>query len=165
MNWEIADLTFSEGAAFTVEVFNTTVMVLKLNHKIPIFSVEKEGVFDKVFDRIMAFSGYKDTDFDMFPAFSKKFLIMGNNEQAIQTFFNKNIIDFLETRQVFHIESNGEALLIFDKFKLARTDETMKFIEFAKQLAPLIEEESVSVVGVRLMSQIDNIAPKRISHY
>ena len=91
----------------------------------------------------MAFSGYKDIDFDMFPDFSKKFLLMGKNEKEIRSFFNKNIIHFFETRQVFHIESNGEALLIFDKFKLARTDETIKFIEFANQLAALINENKI----------------------
>lgn len=142
MEWEIADVTFSEGAAFTAEVFNTTVMILKLNKAVPVFSMEKEGVFEKIFDRVMAFSGYKDIDFEMYTDFSKKFLLMGNNEKAIKDFFSKEIVDFFETRQVFHIESNGEALLIFDKFKVARTDETIKFIEFANELAALINEKS-----------------------
>jgi hypothetical protein len=141
IHWEIADVTFSEGAAFTAEVFNTTLMVLKLNKRIPVFSLEKEGVFEKIFDRVMAFSGYKDIDFDMYHDFSSKFLLMGKNEKEIKAFFNKEIVRFLETRQVFHIESNGEALLIFDKFKLARTDETLKMIEFAKQLTKIIEEQ------------------------
>lgn len=141
MKWEIADVTFSEGAAFTAEVFNATVMVLRLNKKIPVFSMEKEGVFDKLFDRVMAFSGYKDIDFNMYTDFSNKFLLMGNNEKAIRSFFTKDLIRFFENQQVFHIESNGEALLIFDKVKLARTDETFKFIEFAKQLAKVIDEQ------------------------
>jgi len=140
MNWEIADVTFSEGAAFNAEVFNTTLMVLKLNKNIPVFSIEKEGVIEKLFDRVMVFSGYKDIDFDLYTGFSSKFLVMGNNEKAIRVFFNEKIINFFETQQVFHIESNGEALLIFDKFKLARTDETFKIIKFAKQLALLINE-------------------------
>ena len=138
MEWEIADVTFSEGAAFTAEVFNATVTVLKSNRRIPVFSLEKEGVFDKIFDRVMAFSGYKDIDFEMYTDFSKKFLLMGNNEKEVKAFFNKDLIRFFEDRQVFHIESNGEALLIFDKFKLARTDEAINFIEFTKQLAKII---------------------------
>jgi len=141
MNWEVTDVTFSEGAAFNAEVFNTTLMVLKLNKKIPTFSIEKEGVIEKLFDRVMAFSGYKDIDFEMFTGFSSKFLVMGNNEEDIRAFFNEKIIHFFETQPVFHIESNGEALLIFDKFKLARTDETLKFIEFARQLGELISED------------------------
>ena len=141
MNWEICDVTFSEGAAFTAEVFNTTVMVLRLNKDVPLFSMEKEGVFEKIFDRVMAFSGYKDIDFEMFTGFSKKFLLMGKNEQEIRKFFDKKLIKFFETRQVYHIESNGEALLIFDKFKLARTDEAIGFIDFANDLAHLIDAE------------------------
>lgn len=147
MQWEIADVTFSEGAAFTAEVFNTTLMVLKLNHPIPVFSIEKEGVIEKLFDRVMAFSGYRDIDFEMYTDFSSKFLVMGNKEEEIKAFFNQDIINFFETRQVFHIESNGEALLIFDKFKLARTDEALTFIEFTTELAQLIEVMDRSLVG------------------
>jgi hypothetical protein len=90
----------------------------------------------------MAFTGYKDIDFKMYPEFSKKFLLMGNSNTEIKSFFNENIIRFFETHHVFHVESNGEALLIFDKIKLARTDETIRMIKFAKELAFLIEDKS-----------------------
>ena len=147
MNWEITDVTFSEGAAFTAEVFNSTVMVLKLNMQIPDFSLERERAFEKLFDRVMAFSGFKDIDFDMFPDFSSKFLLMGKNEDAIKDFFNKEIIQFFEQQQIYHIESNGEALLIFNKFKLARTDETIKLIDFAKKLGALIDKREMQVLA------------------
>ena len=142
MNWEIADVTFSEGAAFTAQAFNTTLLVLKLNRQIPVFSIEKEGMVEKLFDRVMAFSGYKDIDFKMFPSFSKKYLLMGKNEEEIQEFFGEDIVTFLEEQQVFHMESNGESLLIFNKFKLASTDDTKEFIEFGKQLGMLLDEKS-----------------------
>lgn len=141
MNWEIADVNFSEGAAFTAEVFNATVMILRLNKPLPVFSMEKEGVFERIFDRVLAFSGYKDIDFEMYSDFSKKFLIMGNNEEEIRKFFNEEIIRFFENQQVYHLECNGEALLIFNKVKLARTDETIAFIEYGHGLAQLLEGE------------------------
>ena len=139
VSWEIADVTFSEGAAFTAETFNTTLMVLKLNKKIPIFTMEKEGVFENIFDRVMAFTGYKDIDFKMYPDFSKKFLIMGNKESEIRSFFTDEIIHFFENHQIYHLESNGEALVIFDKIKLARTDETVAFINYGRELATLLD--------------------------
>ncbi|MFY0604967.1 MAG: SulP family inorganic anion transporter [Flavobacteriaceae bacterium] len=139
VSWEIADVTFNEGQAFTAETFNTTLMVLKLNKKIPVFTMEKEAVLEKIFDRVMAFTGYKDIDFEMYPDFSKKFLLMGNNESEIRSFFSDEIIRFFESHQIYHIESNGEALVIFDKIKLARTDETIAFINYGKELAKLIE--------------------------
>jgi MFS superfamily sulfate permease-like transporter len=142
VSWEIADVIFNEGAAFTAETFNTTLMVLKLNRKIPIFTMEKEGVFERIFDRVMALAGYKDIDFEMYPNFSKKFLIMGNEEAEIRSFFTAEIIQFFENHQIYHLESNGEALVIFDKVKLARTDETMAFIDYGKELATLLNGEA-----------------------
>jgi len=139
VSWEIADVTFSEGAAFTAETFNMTLMVVKSPKKMPVFTMEKEGVFEKIFDRVMAYTGYKDIDFEMYPDFSKKFLIMGNKESEIRSFFTDEIIRFFENHQIYHIESNGEALIIFDKIKLARTDETIAFIDYAKELATLID--------------------------
>ena len=140
MSWEIADVTFSEGAAFTAETFNTTLMVIKLNKKIPVFTMEKEGVFENIFDRVMAYAGYKDVDFEMYPDFSNKFLIKGSNESEIRSFFTAEIIRFFENHQIYHLESNGESLLIFDKIKFARTDETVAFIDYGKELALLLGE-------------------------
>ncbi|MFP4844536.1 SulP family inorganic anion transporter [Winogradskyella sp. PE311] len=139
VSWEITDVTFSEGAAFTAETFNMTLMVLKLPKKMPVFTMEKEGVFEKIFDRVMAYTGYKDIDFEMYPDFSKKFLIMGNNESEIRSFFTDEIIRFFESHQIYHLESNGEALVIFDKIKLARTDETIAFIDYGKKLAAILD--------------------------
>lgn len=142
VSWEIADVTFNEGQAFTAETFNTTLMVLNLNKKIPVFTMEKEGVLEKLFDRVIAFTGYKDIDFKMYPDFSKKFLLMGNNEAEIRSFFTEDIIRFFENHQIYHLESNGEALVIFDKIKLARTDETIAFINYSKELATLIDAKT-----------------------
>jgi len=144
VSWEITDVTFNEGAAFTAETFNTTLMVLKLNKKIPVFTMEKEGVFEKMFDRVMAYTGYKDIDFEMYPGFSKKFLIMGNKESEIRSFFTDEMIRFFENHQIYHLESNGEAIVIFDKIKLARTDETIDFIDYGKELATLLHEKTTS---------------------
>lgn len=138
VSWEIADVTFNEGQAFTAETFNTTLMVLNLNKKIPVFTMEKERVLEKLFDRVIAFTGYKDIDFKMYPDFSNKFLLMGNNESEIRSFFKDNIIRFFENHQIYHLESNGEALIIFNKIKLARTDETISLIDYGKELATLI---------------------------
>ena len=142
VSWEIADVTFNEGQAFTAETFNTTLMILKLNKKIPVFTMEKEAVIEKLFDRVMAFTGYKDIDFEMYPDFSNKFLLMGNNESEIRSFFTDEIVRFFENNQIYHLESNGEAIIIFDKIKLARTDETIAFIDYAKELATLLDTKT-----------------------
>ena len=138
VSWQISDVTFNEGDAFSAETFNTTLIVLKLNKKIPVFTMEKEGLFEKIFDRVMALTGYKDIDFEMYPDFSRKFLITGKNESKIRSFFSKELVGFFEKNQIYHVESNGEALIIFDKIKLARTDETISLIDYSRRLVQLL---------------------------
>jgi len=138
IKWEIADVTFNEGASFSSEVFHATVMMMRLPTPVPKFVLDKEDILDRFFDRIMAFSGYKDIDFKMYPGFSSEFLLMGENEEEIRAFFTKELLAFFEKEQAHHVESNGQALLIFNKMKLARTDETLGFIEFSEALAKRI---------------------------
>jgi len=87
----------------------------------------------------MAFTGYKDIDLEMYPDFSKKFLIMGNSESGVRSFFTQEIIHFFESHQIYHVESNGEAIVFFDRIKLARKDEIIEFIEFGRELAALLD--------------------------
>lgn len=138
ISWEVSDVTFNEGEAFSAETFNTTLIVLKLNKTIPVFTMEKEGLFEKLFDRVIALTGYKDIDFEMYADFSNKFLITGKEEPEIRSFFTDERIRFFETNPIYHIESNGEAIMIFDKIKLARTDETLSLIDYSKKLAAFL---------------------------
>lgn len=138
ISWEISDVTFNEGEAFSAETFNTTLIVLKLNKEIPVFTMEKEGLFEKIFDRVIALTGFKDIDFEMYPDFSRKFLITGKNESEIREFFSNELVSFFEKNHIYHIESNGEAIIIFDKIKLARTDETISLIDYSKKLTELL---------------------------
>ncbi len=70
-----------------------------------------------IFGRVMAFSGYKDIDFTVSPNFSSKFLLIREEEKQIEMFFTPELIQFFESKQVYHVKSDGEALLIFNKFK------------------------------------------------
>ncbi len=134
-HWEIADIVFDEGALLALEVYQTTVQVVKLPSSIPKFIIDKEGLFDKMFDRVKVFSGSNpDIDFKKFPRFSGKFLLSGENEEEIKSFFTKKLIGFLEQNEIHHIESNGEALMIFKYLHIARTDEVANMLNFALEL-------------------------------
>ena len=63
----------------------------------------------------------------------------GKNESKIRLFFSSKLISFFEKNHIYHIESNGEAMIIFDKIKLARTDETISLIEYGKKLTEHLE--------------------------
>lgn len=133
-NWEIADIVFDEGAMLSLEVFHLTVQVVRLNREIPRFSIEKEGLFDKIFDRVKAISGYTDHDLKLYPKVSKKFLLMGDDIEALRDFFTKDLIKFLEEHPVQHIESNGEALMIFNYLHIAPAEEVQNMLDFSIEL-------------------------------
>lgn len=143
IRWEISDVTFDEGALLAAEVYHTTTQLLQLPFTIPRFAIEQEGLFDKIFDRVMAFSGQKDIDFELFTKFSDKFLLKGDDEAAIRSFFTPKLIQFLEQESIYHIESNGEALLIFKYLRLARTEETTKMVEFSERLIEQIQPQGL----------------------
>tara|TARA_B100000795_G_scaffold198110_1_gene152001 strand:- start:21089 stop:21670 length:582 start_codon:yes stop_codon:yes gene_type:complete len=134
-NWEIADIVFDEGALMALEVYQTTVQIIKVPVAIPKFIIDKEGLFDKVFSGVTVFSGGKgDLDFKKYGGFSNKFQLSGEDEKAVRTFFKEDLIRFLENNEIHHIESNGEALMIFKYLHVARTDEVDRMLSFATNL-------------------------------
>lgn len=139
-SWKVMDMVFDEGALSAEEVYQTTVQVIPLPFELPRFVVEREGFWDKMFDNIKAFTGYKDIDFELFPNFSKKFLLEGINEQAIRELFTEDLIQFLEQQEIYHIESNGQALLLFKERRVAKSQELLELIRFSEKLVYKIKE-------------------------
>ncbi|MFT6127905.1 MAG: hypothetical protein ACJAVA_002402, partial [Flavobacteriaceae bacterium] len=134
-HWEIADIVFDEGALLALEVYQTTVQIIRLPCPIPKFIIDKEGLFDKIFSRVKVFSGAnRDINFKNNSSFSGKFLLSGEDEEAIRSFFTEDLIRFLEDNEIHHIESNGEALMIFKYLHIARTDEVQNMLTFGLNL-------------------------------
>lgn len=141
-SWEIADIVFDEGAMLSLEVFHTTVHIVRLNQAIPRFTIEKEGLFDKIFARVKALSGYMHHDFKLYPKISKKLLFMGDDDEAMKKLFDKYLVSFLEKNEFQYIESNGEALMIFHYLHIAPKDEMQKMLDFSMQLLNHMKLES-----------------------
>jgi MFS superfamily sulfate permease-like transporter len=133
--WEIADIVFDEGALLALEVYQTTVQIVRLPSSIPQFIIDKEGLFNKIFDRMKAFSGARgDINFVKHTGFSGKFQLSGEDEDAVRTFFTEDLIHYLEENEIHHIESNGKALMIFKYIHIARTDEVRNMLDFSSNL-------------------------------
>ena len=131
-HWEIADIVFDEGALQALEIYQTTVQVIRLPSPIPLFVIDKKGLFDKIFHRVRAFSEASlDIHFMKHRGFSEKFNLSGEDEEAIRNFFTDDLIRFLENNEIHHIESNGEALMIFNYLHIARTDEVSSMLSFS----------------------------------
>lgn len=135
---QMADIDYHEGEFIVRENMHSTMVILKLPYEIPKFVLDEEDLLDKV----AHLAGFNDINFAMHPDFSSSFKLKGSDKVAIQQFFNDTLIDFLQSNKPYHIESNGEALLIFEKERLSVLSEIKQLVSFASRLAALLSTQS-----------------------
>tara|TARA_R110002049_G_scaffold292252_3_gene476665 strand:- start:14430 stop:16625 length:2196 start_codon:yes stop_codon:yes gene_type:complete len=131
---KLFDIEFSEGEFIAKEVIRSTMLYIKLNQNIPKFTLDKEGFLQKVY----ALAGFKDIPIENHSDFSKRFYLLGDNEAEITAFFNDDVTRFFESNPYYHVESNGEGLLIFGKERLASIKELKALLDFGKRLKKVI---------------------------
>ncbi|MDO5970337.1 SulP family inorganic anion transporter [Flavivirga aquimarina] len=130
------DLEFSEGEFIAKEVVRSTMLHIQLNRTIPEFTLDREGFLEKVY----TFAGFKDIPIQNHSDFSNRFYLLGDNEEAITAFFDDDLVHFFESNPYYHIESNGESLLIFGKERLASIKEIKALFDFGKRLKGVVED-------------------------
>ncbi len=137
--FKVFDVDFTEGAFIAREEVKTTVMHIQLTLKIPIFVLDKEGLLDFIY----GLAGFKDIDLSDHPDFNKRFFLSGENKKAIQDCFTDGLVLFFESNPYYHVESNGEALLIFKKERLLSVQEIKAMIYFGRQLYKLVQPVAI----------------------
>lgn len=130
MHWEIFDVTFQEGAMQAAETYRTTVQMIHVKKKLPVFTLERE----EILDRMMSLAGYEEAGFKVFTDFSKKFVLKGLDEMTIRNFFTPKMIAFFESEDIYHLESNGEALFIFKYLRLASPRNIEDMVHYSERL-------------------------------
>lgn len=137
MHLELIDVTFEEGAYIIPDEYNTTVGLLKLPFSIPKFSIEKKGFLD----RFLPLSEHKDIDYTLYPNFPKDYTVKVEDVKAMDAFITDKLKVLIEISGLHHLESNGEAILIFsNNFKLAQIQEYVKMIQFADNFKSMVKE-------------------------
>ncbi|MDG1330897.1 MAG: SulP family inorganic anion transporter [Crocinitomicaceae bacterium] len=146
VDWEISDIVFDEGAMLSKEIYKTTVQLVHLPEEIPSFVLDQEGIFDKLFDRVLySLTDTHDIDFEEFPVFSKNIRLTGSNEEAVRELFTPSLIRFLEEEQVYHIECNGNALIIFKSLRIASTNEIKNMVRFTEDFVKYLAKQPVLI--------------------
>ena len=128
------DIEFYEGEFIAKEVVRSTMLYIKLTDVIPEFTLDREGFLEKVY----AFAGFKDIPIQDHEDFSNRFYLLGEDEQSIKQFFSDDITHFFESNPYYHVESNGEALLVFNKERLSSIKEIKALYDFGKRLKQVI---------------------------
>ena len=130
------DIEFYEGEFIAKEVIRATMLHIKLSEAIPEFSLDKEGFLEKMY----ALAGANSITIKNHTDFSNRFYLQGANASDVNYFFNDAITHFFESNPYYHVESNGKALLVFKKERLASIKEIKALLDFGKRLKAVIEK-------------------------
>ena len=134
------DIEYSEGEFIAKEDVKSTIMLLDLNCSIPVFTLTREGLLE----RLYALAGYQDIQIGKHKDFNKRFHLSGPSEEKIVAFFNDALVLFFESNAIYHIESNGRQLLVFKNERLLSPSEIKALAYFGRELVSLIECNSTS---------------------
>ncbi|MGB1450403.1 MAG: SulP family inorganic anion transporter, partial [Marinirhabdus sp.] len=128
--FKLFDIHFSEGEFIAKGDVRTTMLHIKLNSPIPKFTLDREGFLEKA----SIFAGFRDIPIKNHSDFTNRFYLRGENEAAIRAFFTDTLVLFFESNPYYHIESNGEALLLYSKERIAGVKEIKLLHDFGKRL-------------------------------
>ncbi len=92
---------------------------------LPEFTLRPENVFHKIGQVF----GYKDIDFDSHPEFSKRYLLRGENEEAVRATFGDKARSFYESDLKLSTEAAGQQLIHYRSGKRVSPDQISEFIE------------------------------------
>jgi carbonic anhydrase len=138
ITFHLFDIEYSEGEFIAREVVKTTILHIKLKRPIPVFTLDKEGLLDFIY----GMAGFKDIQLENHPDFNKRFFLSGEDQDAIQNLFSNELILFLESNPYYHIETNGDSILILKKERLLSVKEIKAMIYFGKQLNQLLSQNT-----------------------
>jgi hypothetical protein len=130
----VFDMEFSEGEFIAKEVVRITMLRLKLPYEIPAFTLDREGFWERVY----TLAGFKDIKIEGHKDFSNRFYLIGEDEEAIKSFFSDDIVLFFESNPYYHIESNGTDLIMFGKERLAGVKEIKALLDYGRRLKHIL---------------------------
>lgn len=111
----------------TARITQTVVAISTGDADLPQFTLTKEHLFHKIGQAF----GYQDIDFDMFPEFSKDYLLRGEDEGAIRALFDSRVINAYMRDLACNTEVRGGWLFVYRGGKSLKAEEVQTRIEAA----------------------------------
>ena len=90
----------------------------------------------------MHIADLKDIDYKNYEGLSKSYIVKVENEDQMNEFLSDELKAYFMESDIHHYESNGEAILIFNKnLKVAKIKEHAEIIKCAEELQRLIKSK------------------------
>ncbi|MCX5752868.1 MAG: hypothetical protein NTW97_04375 [Candidatus Krumholzibacteria bacterium] len=131
------DYAYTVGGGKEQHTYRQTVLSLKVGGRtLPRFCLRPEHVWD----RVEAFFGHKDIEFETHPDFSKKYSLRGDDEYQIRNFFGERMIAFIESMPGVSMEADGSTIILYRHRKLLKPEEIRAFMEIGSRLSALLRQ-------------------------
>ena len=102
---------------------------------LPAFSLRPEHIFHRILP------GYRDIDFEGYSGFSKAYLLMGENEDAVRALFSDRVLAFYDNNKGLSTEGEGDCLVHYHESKRVKPAELRAFMEKGFQVLELFQSK------------------------
>jgi hypothetical protein len=133
----VFDYRYTVGHGKNSHTYNQTVIYFETPKlQLPLFTLSPENFMHKFISAL----GYQDIDFANRPEFSKRFLLRGNDENAIRQTFADHILAFYEANQGLHTEGGGSQLFVYRLGNRMPPFQVAQFLQWgASSVLPLFQ--------------------------
>ncbi|MBT8236105.1 MAG: SulP family inorganic anion transporter [Bacteroidia bacterium] len=133
---KVLDVEFTEGEFIAKEVIKSTLMYITLERSLPIFTLDREGLLSFLYTG----AGFREVIIPNHDYFNRRFHLSGQDREAVLLIFTDELILFLESHPFYHVESNGNAIMILKKERLLGVNEIRAMIYFGLELRALLQK-------------------------
>ena len=122
----VFDYAYTTGGGKHSQHWRQTVIFFERDDmSLPKFTLRPENIFHKIGQVF----GYKDIDFDSHQEFSKRYLLRGEDEEAVRTTFGEEARSFYESDLKLSTEAAGPQLIHYRSGKRVSPDHISEFIK------------------------------------
>ena len=130
------DFDYTSGDEHRTTTYQTVARVSSAQLRLPSFVLRPESLLSKA----MKLVGYDDINFAEHPEFSKRYLLGGQDQEAVRRVFTPAGIQFCEQHPKLVVEANADRLIVYRQGLRVKPDALDRFIEEAKTLTRLLGE-------------------------
>jgi len=129
------DYKYITGSGRSSQTHRLTLVLLTLEQaELVPFTLRGRGFFDKVAAKF----GQKEIRIESSPEFSKKYLVKGNDEEAVPRLFSPTVLSLFEQQNNLACEASGNQLLVYRPDRTVKPEDTRAFLDTAAQLLELM---------------------------
>ncbi len=131
----VFDYKYTTGSGRSSQTHRLTLVLLTLEQaELVPFTLRGRGFFDKVAAKF----GQKEISFESAPEFAKKYLVKGDDEEAVRRLFSPTVISLFEQQNNMSCEAVENRLLVFRPDRTVKPEELRDFLDIAVQLLELL---------------------------